>query len=380
MTTPWQVQLDATLPAATTPADKTAAIQEALDMIPAQPVLRAMTMPHLRIPYGVHELVPDTEGVCLRIKHPTALYLEGSALVVPPETTGLHARPLAQGSLVANGYIIGETHVPIEAAENAGVGVHAQCAFFRAYDLTVTDLGKGLHLDGADGENADFARVSRLVSWRNAVGMHLSTGDCQGGSFDSCIFYQGGIGILNESFLGNHHAGHAFHTTQAEAVLTVWYPADSWNGCFMESDCGVQIGGPDHALVISPYAGGAGGNFLAWMHAGDRIGMGLSSVGFRGSMSDGSSVQVTIPHAGAKSAMEVLRMHPNGAFKEGHRQRWDDIRHLFGWESFTSFSNALGLHMGLAVTNSDHPRGVGHAVHDSTLDAPGELLPKKETA
>lgn len=381
---PWQCYIDEHLPAATNAAERTAAIQGALDRVPQQGY-RLLAVPELRVPWGTW---PLAEGVHVRDARVVHIDLAGSAILVPPGETAITVHRLAQGTSIRRGVIAG-----VEATQTTGTGIRVEAPGIAIEDVIVRELGIGLDFWGVGGTqyNADSMQVRGGSIYQCDIGIRLKGADAQGGTFLGVVIFGGRVGVQDESFLGNAYVGLQFHTISEHAIRTLNTDAPSspvanystWLGTYLEADCGYDLPGGVTETIDSSMAANVswfGGGVIPHVRVGDRVGLGVSRLGFRESLPDGGYVSVSIPHGANNSAIAIGRFNADGQYRESHALRWVDQLHRFGLHPVGPNVPNDGLTMPLGYTSSTHPRGLGRAIHDARQAAPlGQLMPLTET-
>lgn len=286
----WQCFIDQELPAAESDVDRTAAIQGAIDLLPA-PGYRLLARPTLRLPYGTWSL---DSGVVVDV--PVEIDGQGSALLIPSGVTAITVARTASSSAIRH-LTIGST---APDSPHTGLGIEVRAPRAIVEDVLVRDVGNGFYFNGRGDQsaNADGMYVAATQTYQvKAVGYRLQGADANGGVFVGNIAWGGTVGLQDDSFLGNAHIGWQFHTTAEEAIV-VSSPANfsSFTGTYIEGDCGHALPAGRPSVVGQFPVTWLGGVAPAYQPAGDRIGYGRSRIYFGEEDVNGRVLSVTMPN------------------------------------------------------------------------------------
>ena len=374
---------------ATTPEERSEALQDAIDACPgAIDDVRCV----ITIPFGDWDLADhDADGACVRIENAVLLSLGGSRIRIPYDVNGFWLKgPNAQHAQISDGAI----GFP---GSNAQTG---RCIKIQAHGVRVANVRTiygdvGVEVTNQDEQqyNANCCILRDVVIANARVGLRLAGADSNAGTFSGLEINGDGltseIGILDESFLGNTFVGTHVATVSQHAYLCT-QPANysTHVGMYVEANCGYELPGGFEACVSSqPRVTFLGGGAIPVVDVGDRVGLGHTRLSFQVPALDGGAIQVNIPDAGVNATMSYARLTAAGLVREGGAWRWLDGGftrfgcHVFTGPGYTGGSPVPGngLTMALGYTSSGHGRGLGHAIHGATqIDNLGELIPKKE--
>lgn len=311
------------------------------------------------------------------------LNLRGVSLFPP---AGVDAIRVVQGgdfSILRGGvFIVGPS------AAHAGIGIDIQAHHVSVIDDPfIREMGTGIRVYGPSAaQNSNAVRIEGAVIFKpHHVGIYLNGGEVNAGNFDAIEIVGSPTteyGVLDESFLGNLFRGLHVSTTTKEAVrITKTANYGTWEGCYIENNCGVALPAGSPKIASQPGVTWLGGNVVVHASAGDRVGMGKSQMRFEGVAPNGDSLSVTIPHPptygylalGHISSQPTTR--PSGGAVETVLRR-RPTGGLVEW-----CASKLGqMVSALAWTRSDHPNGRGLPVVGTTADTAIRRVPSVPAA
>lgn len=351
-------------------------IQALLDSVPGQPGIRLSRRPPLVIPPGDYEVTST-----LVVSQCVDLDMTGVTLWPVQGMDALRFDPGAAWSSMRGVIVVGATQ------EHAGVGVLVRAHGVRIDDVIVREMGTGVRVWGTagDGTNANCCSLSRaLLFGCYEVGLHLKGGDCNAGEY-AAIEVVGAnaktrIGVLDESFLGNMMRGLHISSTREHAVkITAVANYSTWDGTYLENDCGFELPQGVSPILSQPGATWTGGNAIVYVRSGDRLGMGKSRVRFGDITPDGDELSVTIPHAPDRSYLALSHSsgstaHPSGGVEMLLRRT--RTSGVVDWMMRKSGAVVSAF----AATRADHPSGtLGKLVAKAAADV-GDLPPVRRVS
>lgn len=340
-----------------------AEIQALIDAAPdgriGQPpgVLHQAGRPVVWVPYGEHHL----DGSIV-VDRRLDVRFSGSTLVVPDGVRAIHAAPGAWCGRARDFTVFGGSR---NAAQHGTDGVFVEAFGFQVSDALARYVGTGLRAQASvqQGANANGLDVRGFSAWDCDTGLHLKGGDTNGGSFAAIKINGCRVGLLDESFLGNHFSSVMFHTI-AEHAYRCTVPANYSYiaGVYVELDCGSALpGGWLDCIEDQPLQTWVGGNVIPLLKRAERVGYGSTRLRFGETAPDGSRIRVRIPDVLVESAMTAERRRPDGTLRDGLGIGWSQLLQKVGVWLYGAGGAGTRQIQPLSATGVDHPAGHGHA-------------------
>ena len=337
---PHQCALEQEWAAATTPAERAAVLQGAIEELPS--MVSGEQRPVLRLPYAqfIDLADHDGDGVAVRVSNACIIDLEGAVVRVPPGTAAFHFPwPGSQYASVRHGAVVTSVPDPNEpppphmAQDRFGQPLTPvfwiQAHGVRIYDLRITRGDTAFYIDTGAGENANNVSVRDVSIIGARVGIRTEGGDANGGVYSQVEVIGGERCFVDDSFLGNVSLGVTCHSQTGRTFVAERLSSYGTHlGMYAENDvCNQCPNGIADAVQSNHGTTFVGGSMVAHVRQGSRVGGSWSRLVFGDRTNDGGFIQLTVPEAGGGvlAAMSVVRMNAARQVVEGFDLRWHDI-------------------------------------------------------